>query len=164
MFKLQVYHQYVHPKSLLLWANLKRKISALLTETHYSGPRRTEMSVYQQIFRSLSKPPASLSWKMCRLTDGNAPLVHSASVSCSVWARSRLATAVLGATKHAAGPSVLLMRGQKAPWKHRDLEELKQLFLCIVFWQSLKNKKFFPPIHLTFSSNVNARESIIMKA
>lgn len=49
MFKLQVYHQYVHPKSSLLWANLKRKMSALLTETHYSGPGRTEMSVYEQV-------------------------------------------------------------------------------------------------------------------
>lgn len=38
-------------------AILKRDVSSLLTETHYSGPRRTEMSVYEQIFISLSHLP-----------------------------------------------------------------------------------------------------------
>lgn len=44
-------------------ANLKRDISALLTETHSPGPRRTEMSVYEQIFISLSDLPGLLSYE-----------------------------------------------------------------------------------------------------
>lgn len=164
MFKLQIYHQYVHSKNWLLWANLKKKISALLTETHYSGPRRTEMSVYEQIFQKPVKAVCiTFLWRPSRLwLRVSAPLVRLTSVSCSVWTCSRLATAMLGTTKHAAKPScVANKRSESIPENTGTQEEFKQLFLSKVFWQSLRNKKKFFSQPTSLNNDVNSREHLI---
>lgn len=87
------------------------------------------------------------------------------SVSCSVWTCSRLATAMPGITKHASTPScVANKRSESIPEVQGHKEDFKQLFASKVFWQSLKNKNFFPlPFNPPHFLAVNSGEHLIRK-
>lgn len=161
-FKLPIYDQYIHGKSWLLWANLKRKISALPTDPHSSGPRATDVSATRRFSEARrSRPQYFLRKASQTLTKSVWPLVHPDFGVLFGLDLLQVGYSYVWHTKHAADPGyVAHKRPASIPGNTGTQEEFKQLFLSKLFWQSLKNKKkFFPPTHLSFSSRVNSKTS-----
>lgn len=86
-------------------------------------------------------------------------------MSCSVWTRSRLATAMFGTTKHAASPScVANKRSESIPGNTGTQVRVQ----TVVRKQSVlakfeKQEEILPLNHLTFSRKADSREHLIRK-